>query len=61
MRTFKSFCLSSNKFCAIIENNKTDEFENIIANFFPDGVGESELNEFLNIERDFIFEQLKIK
>jgi len=44
----------------IIENGKASDFECLIDELFPDGLTETELNDFLWFDDDFIFEQLNI-
>jgi len=44
----------------IIENGKALEFEYLVDELFPDGLTETELNDFLWFDDDFIFEQLNI-
>lgn len=46
---------------AIIENNKQDEFMFILEDIFPEGCSETELNDFLWFDSDFIFSALRIK
>ena len=46
---------------AIIENNKETEFENLIDELYPDGLTDTELNDLLWFESDWIFELLGIE
>ena len=46
---------------AIIENHKQDEFMFILEDIFPDGCSETELNDFLWFDDEFIFSALDIK
>ncbi len=46
---------------AIIENDKQDEFMFILEDIFPNGCTETELNDFLWFDDDFIFSSLDIK
>ena len=44
----------------IIENNKEQEFENLIDELYPEGLTETQLNDILWFESDWIFEMLEI-
>lgn len=44
----------------IINNCKVDEFENLIDELYPDGLTDTQLNDLLWFESDWIFEQLGI-
>lgn len=44
----------------IIEEGKADEFDNFVESYFDDEVDETELNDFLWFEDEFIFEALGI-
>ena len=44
----------------IIEENKEDEFDNLIEELYPDGLSETNLNDLLWFESDWIFESLGI-
>ena len=46
---------------AIVENGKQDEFMFILDDIFPKGCTETELNDFLWFDDDFIFSALDIK
>lgn len=46
---------------AIIENHKQDEFMLLLEELFPEGCSETELNDFLWFDDDFIFSTLDIK
>lgn len=46
---------------AIIKNHKQDEFMFILEDIFPDGCSETELNDFLWFDDDFIFSSLDIR
>jgi len=45
----------------LIERNLVDEFENLIDELYPNGLTETELNDILWFERDWIFESLGVK
>jgi hypothetical protein len=45
----------------IIKNNKVDEFDSLIDELYPDGLTDTQLNDLLWFESDFIFENLYIK
>ena len=44
----------------ILNNNKGDEFDALIEEIYPDGLSETQLNDILWFESDWIFEQLGI-
>jgi len=45
----------------IIENNKSDDFDYLIEELYPDGLSETALNDILWFDDAFIFESLGIK
>lgn len=46
---------------AIIENNKGSEFEDLIDELYPDGLTDTQLNDLLWFESDWVFEMLGIE
>jgi hypothetical protein len=44
----------------IIDNNKEDEFDRLIEELYPDGLSETQLNDILWFESDWVFENLGI-
>ena len=44
----------------IIDENKETEFDQLIEELYPDGIDETQLNDILWFEDDWIFEQLGI-
>lgn len=44
----------------IIDENKEDEFDQLIEELYPDGLDETQLNDILWFEEDWIFESLGI-
>ena len=44
----------------IIENDKVEEFEQLIEELYPEGIDETHLNDLLRFEDDWIFEDLGI-
>ena len=46
---------------AIIENHKQEEFMFILNDIFPNGCSETELNDFLWFDDEFIFSALDIE
>ena len=44
----------------IINEGKADEFNNLIDELYPDGLSETQLNDILWFEEDWIFEMLGI-
>ena len=45
---------------AILNANKGDEFDSLIEELYPDGIDETQLNDILWFEEDWIFENLGI-
>lgn len=44
----------------ILDNNKAEEFDQLIEELYPDGLSETTLNDILWFEEDWIFESLGI-
>ena len=44
----------------IVENDKVEEFDQLIEELFPEGIDETNLNDLLRFEDDWIFEALGI-
>lgn len=44
----------------IINEGKADEFDNLIEELYPDGLSETQLNDILWFEEDWLFETLGI-
>jgi hypothetical protein len=45
----------------IINEGKADDFDSLIEELYPDGLSETQLNDLLWFEEDWIFEQLGIE
>jgi hypothetical protein len=45
----------------IIDYDKTDEFDNLIEEIYPDGLSETQLNDILWFDSEWVLEQLKIE
>ena len=45
----------------ILNNNKGDEFDALIEELYPDGLTETQLNDILWFESDWLFESLDIR
>ncbi len=45
---------------AILDAGKEDDFDNLIEELYPDGISETQLNDILWFEEDWIFEMLGI-
>lgn len=45
----------------ILDNNKESEFETLIEELYPDGIGETRLNDILWFESDWLYESLGIE
>ena len=44
----------------IIEHDKTDQFEQLIEEIYPEGLTDTQLNDILWFEADWIYESLEI-
>ena len=44
----------------IIEHGKVDQFEQLIEDIYPDGLTDTQLNDILWFEADWIYESLEI-
>ena len=45
----------------IIEEGKAKDFDYLIEDLYPDGISETQLNDILWFEEEWLFEQLQIK
>ena len=45
----------------IIENRKAQQFDDLIDELYPEGLTETELNDILWFETDWIYDMLKIR
>jgi hypothetical protein len=45
----------------IIKENKENEFNQLIEELYPDGIDETELNDILWFEEEYLFEALNIR
>ena len=45
----------------IIEEGKADEFDNLIEELYPDGLSETQLNDILWFNSEWVFENLGIE
>lgn len=45
----------------IIENRKSQQFDRLIEDIFPDGLTDTELNDILWFETDWVYEALRIR
>ena len=45
----------------ILRANKSEEFDNLIEELYPDGLSETQLNDILWFESDWVFENLGIE
>ena len=60
LRSFNAWSGAYDTKNIILDNNKGEDFEYLIEELFPDGLSETELNDFLWFDDDFIFENLNI-
>jgi len=45
----------------IIENRKSQHFDQLIEDMFPDGLTDTELNDILWFETDWVYKELRIR
>jgi hypothetical protein len=60
LQTFDAWSGGKDTKNTIIENNKADEFDQLIEELYPDGIGETALNDLLWFEEEWILETLGI-
>ncbi len=61
LRDFKAWSGAVETQGRILNEGKGDEFDNLIEDLYPDGLSETDLNDLLWFDEDFIFESLGIK
>lgn len=57
---FTPWCGAVSTWDRIIEGNKEDEFDSMIDELYPDGISETQLNDLLWFDSDWVFEMLGI-
>lgn len=60
LETFDAWSGAKDTKKTILDNNKGDDFEALIEELYPEGLTETQLNDILWFESDWIFEQLNI-
>tara|TARA_R110002020_G_scaffold368053_1_gene579922 strand:+ start:329 stop:547 length:219 start_codon:yes stop_codon:yes gene_type:complete len=60
LRNFEAWSGAKSTKELIIENNKEDEFEFLMEDLYPDGMTDTQLNDILWFEEDWICEALGI-
>ena len=60
IKDFEAWSGAVNTWDRIIEENKVDEFDSMIEELYPDGISETQLNDMLWFESDWIYECLGI-
>lgn len=60
LRDFEAWSGAVDTKQTIIDAGKVDEFESLIEELFPGGVGETKLNDILSFEDEWLFESLGI-
>ena len=58
---FEAWCGAKHTKATIIQNNKSDDFDCLIEELYPEGLSETTLNDLLWFDDAFIFEALGIK
>ena len=57
---FEGWSAAEETIQVIIENDKVEEFEQLIEELFPEGIDETSLNDLLRFEDSWVFEMLGI-
>lgn len=60
LRNFKAWSGAVDTKETIINEGKADEFDQLIEEFYPDGLTDTQLNDMLWFEEDWIYEMLGI-
>jgi hypothetical protein len=60
LREFKTWSGATETKEVIIEEGKEEEFEELIEELYPDGIDETQLNDILWFEEEWLFEALNI-
>lgn len=60
LRNFEAWSGAKNTKAIIIENGKVDDFEFLMEDLYPDGMTDTQLNDILWFEEDWICEMLGI-
>ena len=60
LRNFEAWSGARDTKDLIIGNNKVDEFDSLIEELYPDGLTETQLNDILWFEEDWVCETLGI-
>ena len=61
LRNFDAWSGAKDTKEAILEAGKADEFDFMIEDLYPDGLSETQLNDLLWFEEDWIYEMLGIQ
>lgn len=61
LRNFKAWSGAKETLKTIIREDKTEELEFLIEELYPEGLTETQLNDILWFDDEWIFEQLGIK
>lgn len=60
LKDFQTWSGATDTKDTILEHNKADEFDSLIEDLYPNGVSDTQLNDLLWFEENFIFESLGI-
>ena len=60
LRNFEAWSGAKNTKAIIIENGKEDDFEFLMEDLYPEGITDTQLNDILWFEEDWICEMLGI-
>ena len=60
LRSFKAWSGAIETQERIVNEGKEDDFDSLIEELYPDGIDETQLNDILWFEEDWLFEQLGI-
>ena len=61
LRNFKAWSGAEDTLKTILDSGQDEQFDLMIEELYPDGLTETELNDILWFEDEWIFEQLGIK
>jgi hypothetical protein len=60
IKTFDAWSGAKDTQQTIIDNNKEDEFDSLIEELYPEGLSETQLNDILWFDSEWVFENLGI-
>ena len=61
LRNFEAWSGAVDTKNTILENDKGDDFDSLIEELYPDGLSETQLNDILWFDSEWVFENLSIQ